>query len=101
LSLPKRLDISLSAEQQAQLRHTRDHHEKAYMREKAAGILKMVVDGLPASTVAKHGLLKPRDEETVASWLHRYEQHGLAGLLVQAGRGRKPAFSPCRPGTRT
>jgi len=30
----------------------------------------------------------------VRSWLRRYLQAGLAGLLVQGGRGKKPAFPP-------
>ena len=92
--MPKRLDISLSEGQRAELRWTRDHHVKAYMREKAAAILKMAEERLSALEVAQHRLLKRRDDNTVRNWLRRYLHEGLTGLLVHAGRGKKPAFSP-------
>ncbi len=92
--MPKRLDITLSTEQRAELREARDHHPKAYVREKAAAILKMAEDRLSALEVAQHRLLSRRDDNTVRSWLRRYLRGGLASLLVQQGRGRKPAFSP-------
>ena len=92
--MPKRLDITLSTEQRAELRAARDHHPKAYVREKAAAILKMADERLSALEVAQHRLLTRRDDNTVRSWLRRYMRAGLASLLVQQGRGRKPAFSP-------
>lgn len=92
--MPKRLDITLRADQRAELLEARDHHPKAYMREKAAAILKIADERLPALEVATHRLLKRRDDNTVRSWPRRYLHGGLADLLVQAGRGRKPAFSP-------
>lgn len=93
--MPKRLDITLSEQQRAELLQARDHHPKAYMREKAAAILKIADERLPALQVAQHRLLKRRDDNTVRSWLRRYLHAGLTGLLVQPGRGKKPAFSPC------
>jgi hypothetical protein len=99
--MSKRLSITLSEQQHAELLEVRDHHPKAYVREKAAAILKLADERLPALEVAAHRLLKRRDDNTVRSWLRRYLQHGLAGLLVQQGRGRKPAFSPsARPARR-
>ncbi len=95
--MPKRLHVSLTHAQLAELQTARDHHTKASMREKAAAILKITVEQQPALQVASHGLLKHRDDNTVRSWLTRYQQHGLAGLLVASGRGRKPAFSPSGP----
>ena len=92
--MPKRLQITLSEQQRTEWREARDHHAKAYVREKAAAILKMADERLPALEVAAHRLLKRRDDNTVRSWLTRYLHAGLAGFLVQAGRGRKPAFSP-------
>jgi transposase len=88
-----RREVALSQEQVAELKATRDHHEKPYLRERAAAILK-VADGKPVREVAKNGLYKPRRRETVSEWITRYQQHGLSGLLIQSGRGRKPAFSP-------
>ncbi len=37
--MPKRLTITLNEEQRAELLEARDHHAKAYVREKAAAIL--------------------------------------------------------------
>ncbi len=79
-----------------ELEQVRDHHPQAYVRVKAAGILK-VWSGTSRRQVAKSGLLKPVRRETVQRWIVRYHQEGIAGLLVHAGRGRKPAFSPCAP----
>ena|SRR6266566_3035517 len=87
--------IHLSTQQEQELTWVRDHHEKAYLRERAAAILK-VAAGRSMVQVSLHGLYKPRQYETISRWITRYEQEGLAGLLVRAGRGRKPAFSPCR-----
>jgi hypothetical protein len=91
--------IHLTAEQAEDLEWVRDHHQKAYMRERAAAILK-VASGLSMLQVALHGLLKPRRYETISAWISRYEQEGIPGLQMQAGRGRKPAFSPCARPTR-
>ena len=92
--MPKQLPITLSEQQRTELREARDHHTKAYVREKAAAILKIADDRLSALEVAQHRLLKRRDDNTVRSWLIRYVHGGLADLLVQRGRGRRPAFSP-------
>jgi len=86
--------IELAPAQVQELEQVRDHHPKAYVRVKAAGILK-VWAGTSRRQVAKSGLLKPVRRETVQQWIVRYQQGGVAGLLVKAGRGRKPAFSPC------
>ncbi|MBX3083207.1 MAG: helix-turn-helix domain-containing protein [Anaerolineae bacterium] len=94
--MPKRFQESLTTAQREELENCRDHHQKAYMREKAAAILK-IADGHTGSEVARRLLLKRRDEDTVYSWWHNYHVEGLAGLSVKAGRGRKPAFSPSLP----
>jgi transposase len=88
--------LALTARQRRTLIRVRDHHRKPHLREKAAALLK-VADGWTVTEVARHGLLKPRSRNTVAAWLDRYRDRGLAGLKVKAGRGRKPAFSPLGP----
>jgi hypothetical protein len=90
----RRRTVLLSQEQRKELLATRDHDRRPYMRTKAAAILK-VADGQQIKVVARHGLNKPYTQDTVRIWLNRYEADGLAGLRVQQGRGRKPAFSPC------
>lgn len=91
--MPKALTLTLSAPQKQQLTSYRDRHPKPYVRERAAALLH-VADGCQVQEVAQQKLFKVRDPETVAAWLHQYETDGLDGLLIKAGRGRKPAFSP-------
>ncbi len=88
-----RRTLALSDEQRAELQRARDRHPKAHVREKAAALLK-VADGQSAHAVAKQGLLKARDPDTVYRWLNRYLTDGLDGLAVKSGRGRKAVFSP-------
>jgi hypothetical protein len=52
--MPKRLAITLSDSQRAELLQARDHHTKAYVREKASAILKIAEERLPALEVAAH-----------------------------------------------
>lgn len=94
--MSKRFRIELTPEQRHELERVRDTDHRPYMRERAAAILK-VADGQSARQVALHGLLKRRDEDTVAAWMRRYLAEGLAGLQIKPGRGRKPAFSPSAP----
>ena len=91
--MPARHVVSLSPGQVQELTQARDHHPLPYVRVKAAAILK-VAQGASIRWVATQGLLKPVRWETVKEWILRYQQDGLEGLQVQAGRGRKPAFSP-------
>jgi transposase len=87
------LTLALDAAQEAALVHLRDHHPKPYLRERAAALLQ-VAAGASARQVALHGLYRRRGPKTVHAWVRRYQAHGAAGLVVQPGRGRKPAFSP-------
>jgi winged helix-turn helix protein len=90
--MPRRQLVLSETERQVLVKQ-RDHAPEPYLRERAAALLK-IADGLPAARVAKAGLLRPRRPETVYAWLERYQAAGWAGLRVQPGRGRKPAFSP-------
>ena len=91
--MPGPLTIQLIDAQRLELMDIRDHHEKAYMRERAAALLK-IADGMSGRQVALKGLLRERDPDSVYEWVHRYEAEGTAGLGIKPGRGRKPAFSP-------
>lgn len=94
------LHVDLSEEQRDELIDVRDHHEKPYMREKAAAVLKVAGppggEGQSARQVALHGLLRERRPNTVRDWVHTYKEEGIDGFLVEEGRGQKPAFSPDR-----
>ena len=87
----RRRILVLSAAQRAELEQTRDHDRRAYLRERAAALLKIAA-GQSAHAVALTGLLRPRKPDTVYAWLSRYQAAGLAGL-VQRARGWR-GFSP-------
>ena len=91
--------LALSSAERATLTQVRDTAAKAYLRERAAALLK-VADGHPAAQVARAGLLRARDPDTLYAWLDRYQDEGIAGLTIRPGRGRKPAFSPGAPRSR-
>jgi transposase len=90
--MPNPTIIELTAAERSELEALRDQDGRPYLRERAAAILK-VADGQSARSVARTGLLKPREPDTVYRWIKRYRQAGIAGLEIR-GRGRKPAFSP-------
>ncbi len=87
-----RRTLKLSREQRRELEALRGRHDKPYVREWAAALLK-VADGWTASAAAA-GLLKEHRQEDVSAWPDRYRGEGAAGLDIRKGRGRKPAFSP-------
>ena len=88
-----RREVRLTDEEQDELTRVVKRDPKAYRRERASAILQ-VAAGEVASQVAASGLLVRRDPDTVYGWLDRYEEHGLDGLTIAAGRGRKPAACP-------
>lgn len=83
--------IWLEPEQRERLEQMVRSDPKPYLRERAAAILK-VAAGEVAFQVARSGLLRPRDPDTLYAWLARFEQDGVEGLTISPGRGRKPAF---------
>jgi transposase len=95
------MNLELTDAQRNTLLRLRDHDPRPYMRERAGAILK-VADGISLRRLAKTGLLRHRAYQTISCWVKRFLSEGEAGLLVRAGRGRKPAFSPLdreRPGS--
>jgi hypothetical protein len=92
--MPKHLTLELSQEQRAELVKHRNTDPLPYLRERCAAMLK-IADGMTPATVAHSGLLRRYDPDAIYEWRRRYLAQGLAGLRIQAGRGRKPAFSPC------
>lgn len=67
----KQRTLVLTPEQSTELERIRDRDTRAYMREKAAALLKIAA-GQSAHAVALSGLLKPRDPDTVYGWLNQY-----------------------------
>lgn len=81
--------LTLTEGQQQELLEYRDHDARFYMRERCAALLK-IAGGETAHGVARHGLLKARDPDTVYAWLTIYEQQGVAGLLKRTqGQNRR------------
>lgn len=84
-----RRTLLLDSSQRDELQRIRDHDPRPYMRERASALLK-IADGLAPNWVARFGLLKPRDPDTVYQWLNRYQ--------AQAALRPRPAcrrpFSP-------
>jgi hypothetical protein len=71
--------LKLTSRARRELEQHRDHDERPYVRERCSALLK-IADGHPPHWVAQHGLLKPRDPDTVYGWQDLYTQEGLAGL---------------------
>ena len=85
--------FDLTSVERTELTRLRDTAPQAYLRERAAALLK-IADGWSAARVAREGLLRPRKPDTVYAWMDRFVDAGIAGLQMTKGRGRKPAFSP-------
>lgn len=82
--------LPLDAPTRATLMHMRDHDPTPYRRERAAALLK-IADGATPTAVARYGLLKVRDHETVNRWVRAFHAEGLASLTHRPSRR---AFSP-------
>ena len=88
--------FDLTTAERAELTRLRDTAPQAYLRERAAALLK-IADGMSAARVARVGLLRPRKPDTVYAWMDRFIDAGVEGLQMRKGRGRKSAFSPSLP----
>jgi hypothetical protein len=95
LMAPRRT-LRLDEEQRRTLEEMRDKHPKAYLRQRAAALLKIAAGASP-NHVATHGLHKKIEVDQIYTWLDRYLANGIGGLYIRAGRGRKAAFSPPQP----
>jgi hypothetical protein len=73
--------LTITLKQRRELEQARDHDERPYVRERAAALLK-VADGQTPHAVARQGVLKPRDPDTLYGWLDVYQASGLAGLIA-------------------
>ena len=84
--MPVRRRLLLDEEQRSLLVEHRDHDSRPYVRERCSALLK-VADGLCPHAVARSGLLRPRDPDTLYSWLELYQRAGLPGLLAHQQGG--------------
>src|SRR3954453_13987068 len=80
--------LELTDEQRPELERYRDHDGRPYVRERCAALLKVAAHRSP-HWVARHGLLKPRDPDTVYGWLTCYQRTGVAGLIAHRHGGAR------------
>jgi hypothetical protein len=88
--MAKRRTLELSPEQHNYLVAMRDRDKRPYLRERAAALLK-IGSGMSAHYVARHGLLKPRDPDSVYQWLDDFIETGRLKV-------RPPCRGPFSPG---
>lgn len=86
--MARRRTLELTDEQRAELEHYRDHDGRPDVRERCAALLK-VADHRSPHWVARNGLLKPRDPDTLYGWLTCYQQAGVAGLIAHRHGGAR------------
>lgn len=86
--MARRRTLTLTEEQRQELCQHRDHDPRPAVREQCAALLK-VAGGQSPHRVARQGLLKPRDPDTVYGWLTCYHAAGLAGLLARRHGGAR------------
>lgn len=92
--MPARRTLNLTVSQREELTDHRDHDSRPFVRERCGALLK-VAGGRSAHWVARHGLLKERDPDTVYNWLNIYETEGLQGLIArQQGGYRRGCLQP-------
>lgn len=83
--------LTLMETQEQELITLRDETKDEYVRERCAALLK-IAQGQSAHWVARHGLLRPRDPDTVYGWLDIYEVEGLAGLQKHRHGGPRRGY---------
>lgn len=81
-----RWSLRLSEAACSALQDALHHHRSPQVRERCAAVLK-VAEGHSPHWVARSGLLRPRDPDTVYQWLRWYQQDGLPGLLAHQHGG--------------
>jgi hypothetical protein len=83
--------LSLTEDQRQELVRVRDHDPRPYVRERGAAILK-IAEGQSPHRVARSGLLRPRDPDTIYAWLDRYEAEGVTGLIAHPHGGSRGRY---------
>jgi hypothetical protein len=76
-----RRTLELTHAQRQDLQDYRDHDPRPYVRERCGALLK-IAEGQSPHAVARHGLLKPRDPDTIYDWLNWYERLGIRSVFL-------------------
>jgi len=83
-----RRTLELKTKQRQELAEYRDHDARPYMRERCGALLK-IAGGQTPHAVARQGLLKLRDPDTLYGWLRIYEEAGVSGLVAHHHGGKR------------
>jgi hypothetical protein len=83
-----RRTLELKSKQRQELAEYRDHDARPYMRERCGALLK-IAGGATPHAVARQGLLKPRDPDTLYGWLRIYAAEGMSGLVAHQHGGKR------------
>ena len=89
--MANRRTLRLKTREQRELEHYRDHDARPYVRERCSALLRIATEKTPHA-VARQGVLKPRDPDTLNGWLHVYEEEGVTGLLAHQQGGDRRRF---------
>ena len=96
--MPARLRIELTEEQKTKLVAWTKNPPKAYVRSRAWALLLLAQDKPAYEVAADHRVRAHRT--SISAWVQRFQAEGVEGLFYHPGQGRKPAFSPSKPGGR-
>ena len=83
-----RRTLELKTKQRQELEGYRNHDTRPYMRERCGALLK-IAGGATPHAVARQGLLKPRDPDTLYGWIRLYEEEGVSGLVAHQHGGKR------------
>ena len=83
-----RRTLELRTKQRQELEQYRDHDSRPYLRERCGALLK-IAGGQTPHAVARQGLLKPRDPDTLYGWLQIYAAEGVSGLVAHQHGGKR------------
>lgn len=88
--MPKTIVITLTAQERAALEKAAKYGSTPSFRLRCQAVLLKTQKRPSADVATQLGCC----EVALNTWLKRYQQHGLAGLNVKTGRGRKPILHP-------
>lgn len=83
--------VEFSPEQQADLERWQRSTTVSVGLARRARVLLLLAEGRSLKDAARTAGMTIRNAR---KWVHRFLKSGVAGLYDQAGRGRKPVFSP-------
>lgn len=86
--MARRRTLKLSEEQQQTLSALRDQTKEEAVHKRCAALLK-IAQGVSAHQMAKQGLLRRRDPDTVYKSLDIYKAEGMAGLQAHRHGGKQ------------